>query len=146
MGYSQFETYRQLNAADLIIVSRLTNSGSYHWGNESAQWNSVKTPLLLMSAYFARNNRWNWVNSETATNNTPNIFAEAIYPEHPVFRGVTLMSINPSNPEDPANVVQVIDPLVASGITSFIATSDMGNGRQERHSWLLKKLGKPNWF
>lgn len=128
----------QLNAADLIIVSRLAGSGLYIHSDEPTQWNSVKTPLLLMSAYFARNNRWNWVNSETATNNTPNIFAEAIEPEHPVFRGVSLMQINPSNPDDPANVVQVIDPLVGSGITSFIDTADMGNGRL-----IATPVGKP---
>ncbi|TKJ38651.1 MAG: hypothetical protein CEE38_02815 [Planctomycetes bacterium B3_Pla] len=118
-----------LNAADLIIVSRLTNSGIYDYGNEPTQWNSVKTPLLLMNAYFARNNRWSWVDSRTVTNDTPDIFAEAVDPNHPVFRGITLMALDETDPNDPANIVHVIDPLVGTGITSFIDTTDMGNGR-----------------
>ena len=48
----------QLNAADLIIVSRLANSGGYDYGDAPTQWNSVKTPLLLLSPYFARNTHW----------------------------------------------------------------------------------------
>lgn len=118
-----------LNAADLIIVSRLANSGIYKHGEEPTQWNSVTTPLLLMNPYFARNIIWNWISSSKVTNDTPDIYAEAVNPNHPVFRGVSLMPLDQRDQNDPVNFVQVIDPLVGTGITSFFVTTDMGNGR-----------------
>ncbi|MCP4260893.1 MAG: hypothetical protein GY774_25795 [Planctomycetes bacterium] len=118
-----------LNAADLIIVSRLAKSGIYKHGEEPTQWNSVTTPLLLMNPYFARNIIWNWISSWKVTNDTPDIYAEVLDADHPVFRGVSLMPLDQSGRNGPANFVQVIDPLVGTGITSFFATTNMGNGR-----------------
>jgi hypothetical protein len=43
--------------ADLIIVSRRTNSGAY---NNPAQWNTQATPLILCSGYLTRDSRWDW--------------------------------------------------------------------------------------
>lgn len=41
----------RLNAADLVIVSRATDSGSYATdAAEIAQWNSTKKPLILTNA------------------------------------------------------------------------------------------------
>jgi hypothetical protein len=119
----------ELNTADLIIVSRLAWSNHFDEGNETTQWNSLTSPLLLMSPFFARNFRWNWVDSDKATERTPHIHAEAVDPSHLVFRGVPLMALDPTNPDDPANVVQIVDPLVGTGLTSLIDTTDMGNGR-----------------
>ncbi|MCP4256944.1 MAG: hypothetical protein GY774_05365 [Planctomycetes bacterium] len=122
----------ELNAADLIIFSRLAWSNHYDDGNETTQWNSLTTPLLQMSAYFARNHelepRWKWVNSGVKAR-TPLIYAEAVDPHHPIFRGVLLTAFDPSNPDSPANVVLMIDPLVGTGLTSFVDTTDMGNGQ-----------------
>jgi hypothetical protein len=116
----------ELNAADLIIVSRLTDSSLYAQGNEATQWNSVKTPLLSLSAYFARNTRWRWVNVPTATDNTPDIYVEAVDPNHPIFRNVPLMaSASPGQ----GGIVPIVDPAVGTGITSFLATTDLGKGR-----------------
>lgn len=118
-----------LNAADLIIVSRLTNSGIYKHGDEPTQWNSVTTPLLLMNPYFARNIRWNWISSWMVTNDTPDIYTEAVNPNHPIFSGVSLMTMDSPDQNAQVNIVQVIDPLVGTGITSFFGSMDMGNGR-----------------
>jgi hypothetical protein len=118
-----------LNAADLIIVSRLTHGGVYNDGDEPTQWNSLTTPLLLMSPYFVRNTRWNWVSSQIVTNDTADIYAEAVDPNHPVFRNISLMALHPTGRINPADFVQVIDPLVGTGITSFMGTMDVGNGR-----------------
>ena len=114
-----------LNAADLIIVSRLTNSGIYKHGDEPTQWNAVTTPLLLMNPYFARNIRWNWVSSWMVTNDTAAVYLEAVEPAHPIFRHI----LEPENRRNPINIVSMIDPNAASGITSFIDTTDMGYGR-----------------
>jgi hypothetical protein len=119
----------QLNAADLVIISRLVTSAAYIQGDEPTQWNSVKAPLLLLSAYLARNNRWNWVNSNKATETTPDIYAEAVDPDHPIFQGVPLMASPSPGRASPAQIVPVIDPTVGSGFTSFLVTPDMGNGR-----------------
>jgi len=119
----------QLNAADLILFSRATNSASYDDGDEPSQWNSLTTPLLQMNAYCARNSRWEWVNSGTATGDTPAIYLEAVAPSHPIFSNVVLIAPDADDGDDPATVVRMIDPNVGSGITSFIDTTDMGNGR-----------------
>ncbi len=117
-----------LNAADLVIVSRTSNSGNYDDGDEPTQWNSVTTPMIQMSAYLVRNSRWKWMDSGTATNNTTDTIMEVLEPDHAVFAGVTLTSADPNDPNAPANLVQAIDPNVGTGITSFIDTLDAGNG------------------
>ena len=119
----------ELNAADLIIFSRATNSASYDDGDETALWNSLAVPLLQMNVYFARNIRWEWINSEAATNDTDFVFLEAIEPSHPIFDDVTLLPLGPGNWSDSALIVQMIDPTIGSGITSFMDAVDMGNGR-----------------
>jgi hypothetical protein len=116
----------ELNAADLIIISRTCWSDFYSDGDEVTQWNSLTTPLLSMTPFFVRNFRWRWVDTDYATEDTPHIYAEAMDPDHPVFRGVSLTAFDQ---DDPANVVQIVDPLVGAGVTSFIATTNMGHGR-----------------
>jgi len=118
----------ELEAADLIIFSRSTWSDHYSEGNEITQWNSLDTPLLQMNPFFARDFRWNWVNTDTATEGSPYIYAEAVEPYHPVFSEVLLTVFDPTDPDSPMNVVQIIDPLIGSGLVSFIGTTDMGNG------------------
>jgi len=118
----------ELNTADLIIFSRLAWSSRYDEGNETTDWNSLTTPLLLMNPYFARNTHWKWVNSGIR-GETPHIHAVAVRPNHPVFRGVPLTAYDPTVPDGPLNVVQMIDPLVGTGLTSFIGGTNMGNGQ-----------------
>lgn len=64
-----------LNAADLVIYSRNSNSGSYDDDDEINQWNSITTPMILMSPYLARSSRWLWVDNTSLTGDggTPNI-------------------------------------------------------------------------
>ncbi|MFO8014601.1 MAG: PEP-CTERM sorting domain-containing protein [Phycisphaerae bacterium] len=50
-----------IEAADLVIVSRLTSSGSYD--DERKYWNEVDTPLILCSGFLTRgggDHRWGW--------------------------------------------------------------------------------------
>ncbi len=129
----------QLNAADLVIVSRLTDSGGYIQDDETTLWNSLPTPLLLLSAYFARNVRWNWVNSAMVTEDTTDIYAEAVDADHPIFRGVPLMWPTSTRWGVVAQTVPVVDPTVGSGITSFLGTADMGNGR------LIARTASTGW-
>ena len=54
----------KMNSADLIIMSRRTNSGAYDDNTMKHAWNELETPLLLMSAYQTRgetsSKKWGW--------------------------------------------------------------------------------------
>jgi hypothetical protein len=74
-----------MNAADLVIVSRDTNSGGYDDGQEPTQWNALTVPLIQTSAYLARQNRWQWLpGTGTPAINAPMEIIE----DHPIFAGV----------------------------------------------------------
>jgi len=77
-----------LNAADLVIVSRNMNSGEYNNGNERDQWNSVKTPLILMSPHVARSSHWKWYNSTSIPNGGR--LMQPVNAKHAAFTGVTV--------------------------------------------------------
>jgi hypothetical protein len=110
-----------LEAADLIIISRNTNSGAYaNDTTEITQWNNLRAPLLLLQAYLARNSRWLWADSEDMGARQAYYMAKAVDPLHPVFDGVTL--------DDDGQVVW-LDPDVAPGFSSCINTPGAGNGR-----------------
>ncbi len=133
----------QLNAADLVMISRTANSGNYDDGDEPTMWNSIETPVMLLNCYLARSSRWKWVNTGTATNNSGTPLVEAVLTDHAVFEGVTLEQLNivdpndlidPNDPNapivlpDPIYGVAALDPAVGAGQNSFIGTTDMGNG------------------
>ncbi len=122
------EKIAELNAADLIIFSRLACSDNYSEGNKTTEWNSLTTPLLQMNAYFACNTLWNWVNSGV-DERTSLIYAEVVDILHPIFIDMLVSSYAPPGaPPGWPEVVQIIDPLVGSGHTSLIDSTDMGNG------------------
>ena len=108
-----------LEAADLIIGSRNSNSGNYATDiTEVTQWNSVPTPLIMMTAYWARNNRWLWINADSIDEFAPEAMMQVVDSSHPVFEGI--------KPVD--GLVDVIDETVDSGQNSFILTNEVGNG------------------
>ena len=78
-----------LEAADLVMVSRDTNSGNYTQGSEVADWNAISTPLIQMSQYLTRNNRWKWYNGG-GTGGSSSDRIEAIDQTHPIFDGIAL--------------------------------------------------------
>ena len=102
-----------LNTAELIIISRNSNSGDYaNDATEVTQWNSITAPLILQAMHFSRNNRWLWVDTTTLPNlsdSTINI----LEPSHPIFAGVQ-------------NGAQITDGDV--GPSTFVDIADLGNG------------------
>ncbi|MFB0555779.1 MAG: hypothetical protein ACETWQ_20930, partial [Phycisphaerae bacterium] len=100
-----------LNAADLIIISRDTNSGDYT--GTMAAWNSIETPIIMQIAHIARSNRWLWINTDAYNDSLP-LAMEAVDISHPVFNGVNL---------DNNNQVPVITEA-----SSFPSITDAGNG------------------
>ncbi len=82
----------ELEAADLIILSRNADSGSYSTAadNEPNQWNAVKTPLISLSAHMSRvGGKWGWLNG-TATTYAMEGKLKVVDPNHPIFAGVAL--------------------------------------------------------
>ena len=80
-----------LNAADLVIFSRETNSGDYNELDEQEAWaEGVKVPMMIMTPFTPRNNRWDMVAESgiLETNKDEGIDPlEAYVPDHPVFAG-----------------------------------------------------------
>jgi len=101
-----------LNAADLIIVSRDTDSGNYDDGQEPTQWNSITTPIILQVAHITRSNRWLWLDTDATNDTTATL--EVVEPDHPVFNGVTIGANNQ------------LDILTMG--SSFANSTDAGNG------------------
>ncbi len=102
-----------MNAADLIIVSRNSNSGDYATdAAEVTQWNSITTPLMLQAMHIIRNSRWMWVDTTTLPNLSDSSI-DIVEPSHPIFAGVP-------------DGAQLLDGDV--GPTTFVGISDMGNG------------------
>jgi hypothetical protein len=60
-----------LNAADLVIISRCSNSGDYNSDEEPTQWNSVTTPMINSSTHLMRSSRWKWVDSTSILSLAP---------------------------------------------------------------------------
>ncbi len=60
-----------LNAADLVIISRTSNSGDYDDDDEPTQWNSITTPMLVSSTHLMRNSRWKLVDSTSLLDLAP---------------------------------------------------------------------------
>ena len=107
----------ELNAADLVIVSRSVSSGNFDESDEPALWNSVTAPMIQMSTYLVRANRWLWVNTNDV--NDVDALLMAVDTSHPVFDGVTL---------EMGTIVIAYDNTVSGGLTTFPSTIDVGNG------------------
>ncbi|MEM7385415.1 MAG: LamG-like jellyroll fold domain-containing protein, partial [Verrucomicrobiota bacterium] len=80
------EEQAMLNAADLVIVSRKVNSGSY---NNQTWDETITAPLILMSPYLSRSNRWVWFDGNGLADETPAEIT-ANDPSHPIFAGLTV--------------------------------------------------------
>jgi hypothetical protein len=103
-----------LNAADLVIVSRNSDSGQYATNAaEVTQWGSVTAPLILMSTHIARSSRWKVLNTTTINSAVP--VMQAVDAGHPIFAGVAL---------DASGQVQAM----TGGSSSFPGIANAGNG------------------
>jgi len=103
-----------LNAADLIIVSRNTNSGDYNNGDEGTLWNSVTTPIILSSTHIVRSSRWKWLDTGS-TDNAASAMMQAVDASNPLFAGVAL--------DANGQVAAMTDKNC-----SFASIADAGNG------------------
>jgi len=102
-----------LNSADLVIVSRNSNSGDYDDGDEPTQWNSIATPLILSSTHIVRSSRWKWLDTTSTKNDM--VPVQAVDLDSPIFDGVALDADNQLEYVTGANV-------------TYVGTADAGNG------------------
>jgi hypothetical protein len=101
---------------DLIIFSRGANSGDF---NDPAGWNQVTKPIIMSNPYLCRTTRLGWLNTSAMIDDGGAPLMYVTFPEHPIFAGVAV---------DANNEVDLLDPSVASGNTSFGDVTDPGNG------------------
>ena len=82
----------QLNASDLVIISRSVSSGHY---DPPTDWNTnVTAPVIVMSGYLLRSNRLNLTDGTTMTDTTGPLTLLAEQPSHPVFNGIAMDGSN----------------------------------------------------
>jgi len=87
----------ELEAADLIIISRNASSGAYDDSDSSTGyderllWNGITTPMISMSAHLARvgYNKWGWFDT-SGTPYTQDNLMTVLDPTHAIFAGVVL--------------------------------------------------------
>ena len=74
--------------ADLVIVSRVTNSGTYDEGNSGAGWNAIEKPILLLSPYLSRSSRWQWLTGGTGIDQSDLTDLTYVDASHPFVDGL----------------------------------------------------------
>ncbi len=107
----------ELNAVDLIIISRSANHAKYVG---ITAWNGLQTPILCLNAYQVGINRFKWIDSSWVTVDNTLSYMEVKDVNHPIFSGVTMEE----------GFVDMVDPnIFGEGYpgTNFLDATDMGN-------------------
>jgi len=78
-----------LDAHDLILVARETDSGQYDDGTEPQDWNGVAKPTINMAPHIMRSNRWGWIDG-TSIPGQGDLTGFDPFPDanHPFLQGV----------------------------------------------------------
>ena len=79
-----------LNAYDLVIVSRSTPSGDFELPAETAAWNGITAPLMMLGGYGSRANRIGFYTGNTIPDTQGTIKLTVAEPTHPIFAGIQL--------------------------------------------------------
>ncbi len=83
-----------LNAADLVILSRSVPSGDYADDPETAAWNGITAPMMIINGYLLRNSRLGFVTAANIPDTAGSVSLSITDPSHPIFAGLAL---NPDN-------------------------------------------------
>lgn len=83
-----------LNSADLIILSRSVASSDYQDDPETAAWNGITAPMIIINGYLLRSSRLGFVTGTTIPDTAGTVTLQVKDPSHPIFAGVAL---NPDN-------------------------------------------------
>lgn len=113
-----------LNSAELVIISRSVPSGDYELDAETAAWNGITAPTIILGGYVLRNNRLGYTTGTTIPDTAGTVRLRALVPGHPVFAGIALDSkgvmVNPyanivSYTNNPQRGISVNNNPVAGG-------------------------------
>lgn len=134
-----------LNAADLVIISRSVPSGHYELDAETAAWNGITAPTMLLGGYILRNSRLGYTTGGTMADTTGTVTLQATNPNHPIFEGITLGAGNTlsyATPQtDPAGHPQLgisvnTNPINANGtLLATVAGAGPGAGGMLIGEW-----------
>lgn len=83
-----------LNSADLVIISRSVGSGGYQNDAQTAAWNGITAPTMILGGYVLRGSRLGFTTGETIPDTVGLISLNAVDPSHPIFQGIALDSGN----------------------------------------------------
>jgi hypothetical protein len=84
-----------LNAADLVIISRSVPSGNFELDPETAAWNGITAPMMILGGYVLRNSRLGFTTGTTIPDvNSNPVRLTVNNPAHPIFAGVALDGAN----------------------------------------------------
>lgn len=83
-----------LNSADLVIISRSVASADYELDAETAAWNSITAPTMILGGYVLRNNRLGFTTGGTIPDTVGPVTLTVTDPSHPIFQGISLDSGN----------------------------------------------------
>lgn len=79
-----------LNSYDLVIIGRSVPSGDYELDAETAAWNGISAPTILMGGYILRNNRLGFTTGTTIPDTTNTVRLAVNNTAHPIFAGIPL--------------------------------------------------------
>ncbi len=84
-----------MSTNDLIIISRSVPSGHYEVAAETAVWNGVATPMMILGGYITRNVRLGFTSGGTMQDvSSTEVRLTVNVPTHPIFAGVSLDATN----------------------------------------------------
>jgi hypothetical protein len=131
----------QLNAADLVIISRSVPSGHYQANNETAFWNGLTRPVMILGAYINRggaaNQRLGFMTGDAIPDvNSNPVRLSIAQPSHPIFAGVATdtagLMVNPYanmvfHTNDPQRGISVITSAPTPGGTILARIGTAGD-------------------
>jgi hypothetical protein len=79
-----------LNTFDLVIISRSVPSGDYETAAETALWNGISAPTMILGGYIIRSNRLGLMASMTIPDTAGPVKLTVNDPDHPIFEGISL--------------------------------------------------------
>jgi hypothetical protein len=83
-----------LEAADLVIISRSVPSGHYQDPPETAFWNGLPTPTMILGGYVLRQSRLGLMAGSTIPDTMDTVRLKVNDPTHPIFAGIPLNANN----------------------------------------------------
>jgi hypothetical protein len=94
------DTIDALNTNDLVIISRCVPSGHYQDAAETAVWNGLTPPVMVLGGYVNRAVRLGFHTADTIPDaNSTQMFLKVAGTAHPIFAGVALdankLMVNP---------------------------------------------------